>query len=590
MIKKDKLVLAANWETYTILKERGIESILWEDCYDKNDLIDLNEHFRKFCNTWYFGEEGEDLSLYDGMSIGSAISMMLYYDLETWIRSFYLFEYLASNKVGCKFYVPDRDYFPEAIYHFLDNINGTYDTSQTIRTLQREKNDLEEKFNDIVAFERNVIKLEERKVSNIISQLDVIKNVFRSKSSKDVRCFIHHIRNLYIYLDLLNNDKTLSDKINIYIDTKYFSPKNLMKFMRYKYIYIVNERVNNLYIEDNYLNNYLSSLCNNANKFISEIDFIGPIGKNYFGRVFIAYIQKALKSQLAMYSHLSKVIKKFKINATICGGHDSPESYYCKHLMDKYGGISFFLPHGIVWKDKNIFKYRESLAHHYFCYSESEKSAWLNNYDIPQQNILPIRFLKKEKRKYKVNERLNETNILILQDIFMASLVSKINVYKSFTKLVSLLKNLGFMKIDFRFNSAMQYLANNREIIDRFYFSLPIQTPTDISLKDVIHKYDIVIGSLSTSVYEALCNSVFYIPYIPDYFPYRTVEKIIESHWFQGLFPAPCTNLEEIKNILLDYIDSPSDTYERFLNSVKKVNIYEEKEVVLWENMARLNK
>ena len=126
MIKKKKVILAANWETYTVLKERGIESILWEDCYDKNDLIELDGDFRKFCNTWYLNEEVEDLSFYDGMSIGSAISIMLMYDLETWIRVFFLFEYLASNQIDSTFFVPNNEYFPPKVYMFINDIKNDY--------------------------------------------------------------------------------------------------------------------------------------------------------------------------------------------------------------------------------------------------------------------------------------------------------------------------------------------------------------------------------------------------------------------------------------------------------------------------------
>ena len=93
MIIKDQLVLASNFETFQVLNERGIHSILWEDCYDNSDLLDLHRRFKTFCNDWYYDERGKDCSLYDGMSIGTAISIYFAYDLETWIRIFYLFEY-----------------------------------------------------------------------------------------------------------------------------------------------------------------------------------------------------------------------------------------------------------------------------------------------------------------------------------------------------------------------------------------------------------------------------------------------------------------------------------------------------------------
>ena len=336
-------------------------------------------------------------------------------------------------------------------------------------------------------------------------------------------------------------------------------------------------------IEKDGFSDYSYPLLQLAKRQLNDICFLGSAGKETFSTIFLEYMNKVLKEQITQYLYLSKIIQKYKINATLCQGHDTPESYFCKYLMDKHVGISYFLPHGLVWKDKMFFKYRESLAHYYFCYSEGEKLGWLNNYDIPEKNILPIRFLKKEKRKYKVNEKLNETSVLIVQDFFMASLISRINCFKFFRELVNLLRSLGFMKIDFRFNGYMQYLENNREIIDKFFFSLPIQGYSDVALRDVIHKYDIVIGSVSTCVYEAMCNSVFYIPYTPNFFPYRNLEKINELFWFKDLFPVPNTNLEKIKNVLLDYIGSPADIYKKFYNSVEMVNVYEDEKPSLWE-------
>ena len=110
MIKAQKLTLASNYATYKVLQERNIDSLLWEDCYDNNDLLCLHRKFKKYCNDWYYDGRGKDCSLYDGVSIGTAISNFLYSDLETWIRVFYLFEYLASNNIYTKFYVLNKKY------------------------------------------------------------------------------------------------------------------------------------------------------------------------------------------------------------------------------------------------------------------------------------------------------------------------------------------------------------------------------------------------------------------------------------------------------------------------------------------------
>ena len=77
MIKDKQLTLASNFETYRVLSEKGIDSLLWEDCYEKDDLLRLHRDFKIFCNEWYTDERGKDCSLYDGMSIGSAISIFL---------------------------------------------------------------------------------------------------------------------------------------------------------------------------------------------------------------------------------------------------------------------------------------------------------------------------------------------------------------------------------------------------------------------------------------------------------------------------------------------------------------------------------
>jgi len=256
--------------------------------------------------------------------------------------------------------------------------------------------------------------------------------------------------------------------------------------------------------------------------------------------------------------------------------------------MDKQGGLSFFLPHGLVRKDKKLDNNRESLAHHYFCYSESEKIAWVDNYDIDEEKFAKINFIEKEcvsAREYPQN--ISGLKVLILLDNYQVSLVSKINTFRSFRELHDLLNRLGFTNICVRPHpSFFTYCAKkveDRDIVDKYFLGSMIENPFEKPLLETIGDYDIVIGPLTTCIYEAMIERVLFIPYIPDFFPGRTTDEIIDAQWLPGLYPAPCTNLKEVKNVLSDYISSPSDFYENFVASLKRIGISEESDRALWE-------
>ena len=222
MIKKNKLVLAANWETYTILKEKGVESILWEDCYDKNDLIDLNEHFRKFCNTWYLDEKGRDLSIYNGMSIGSAISMMLYYDLETWIRVFFLFEYLTSNQIDSTFFVLSNDYFPPQVYSYINRINDEYGLSIKIKTLECKDVGLEVDVKSLLSERRCLYPLRKGQSAGLLSFLNHVKNFAGRKKAKNIRCLVLQLRNSQQYIECYLGNPKLYSNLHLFFDSHFF--------------------------------------------------------------------------------------------------------------------------------------------------------------------------------------------------------------------------------------------------------------------------------------------------------------------------------------------------------------------------------
>lgn len=592
-MKLDKHIinLAANWQVFSELSSKGIFSVLWEDCYERDDLINLHSRFKDFSYSWYKDEKGTDISIFDGLSIGDSIAYKLYNDLETWIRIFYLFEYIVSVKKTSDFYVLNKDYFPKEVYEFIKKINGTYKSSFDIKSLQTKDKGLEFSVAYILGQNRNFAPLEKCRFSRLINLVENTKSIIHASPKAEVNCLLIGTRRVLDYLAALNRDAVLNGRIRVYLDNNYYGPKILIKALRYKNVFVADENIAEIKTGGDQNEDFVRRILKVAELNLERIDFLDNVGREFFAKIFRNYIEKTLLAQLHKYAYFERIIKKYNIDVTVCGGHDSPESYYFRHLMDKHRGRSFFLPHGLTGKDKHDFRNRELLAHYYFCYSEAERKTWLDTYSLFHDRMIAIRFFERSEAKRKIEKDISETKILILLDNFQVSLLSKINYFNSFSQMCNLLRRLGFSKITVRthpvFFNFYPGKTLSQEVIKNDFYSFNIQLPRDIPLKSIISKYDIIIGPLTTCVYEAICNNVFFIPYIPDFFPAQGKEKIAYYQWLPGLFPHPCTNLEELKSVLLDYKNSARDLYNKFFSSLEKVNAYKEKEITLWENILK---
>lgn len=591
MIQKSKLILSSNFSTYRILKEKNIKSHLWEDCYSNDDLLNLHHEFKIFCNTWFYDENGKDLSLYDGMSIGIATSNFIYYDLESWIRVLYLFEYLAKNKIETKFYVLKKNYFPKLIYKFIHTLNDSYTSNIKIISLEISDNYIEPSFKQLVSINRCTRQLEKKSQSLFFKFVVYIKNFLSSITKSQIKCLVLHTRNSEEYFENFLNNHQLKKKIQVYIDLHYFLRKKIIvKDFFYNMIYFIFNDNKNTY-GDKYLVEELSnSTLSCVENSFKKNKILDKVGQKIFKKIILDYIPDLIHGQLSHYLYLKKIIKKYKINSTLCSGLDSPYSYYCKHLMELEGNSAFFLNHGIVEKNKSSIIGVNYLAHYFFEYSGSQLKIFSKNYEIPLENIYTVNFFDKVIVKEKKRQSINT---LILYDNFQCGLNSRINIHKYFLNIYKVLRKNSIENIEIRFHGAFynyyRLFELSEEDRESFFYSLPVQGRNRLSIKDIIGDYDLVIGPLTTCIYEAMLSKVFFIPYIESFFPSLELKKITQNFWFPELYPKVCRTKKELNNILVKYIASPEKENMKYLSSIKNVNLSQINSKQIWEKIMEKN-
>jgi hypothetical protein len=586
MLKRDKLVLSSNYETYLALNELKIESVLWEDCFTDKDLLNLYKKYKKFCNSWFLDENLKDHSIYDGLSIGKSISIFLAYDLETWVRVFYLLEYLAKNRIETTLYVLDKKYFPDEVYEFIHEIQIFYNTKIQVISLGKKDHGIESSVNYVTSQKRCVGELRRSRKYLSIYLIELLKKIINKSPKEKYRCLIHSIRNGEEYF------KTYFSNSDKYKDIRlYFSP-----------FYYIHRR---MFFNDIYKNKI--SMCIGNQKYqahsqldienigdvvryqLAHIGFIQDIAAQYFFKIFLKYISKALSVQVNRYNYLLSAVEKNKINRILCDGPDTPETFFSKHIMDRVGGEAIFLSHGLMGrKDNELDLGRDIIAHKYFYYTNSEKDLFREKYNIPEERFFPVNFLSPN--SLQKSTRKNAPKVLILLDNFQVCLASRINYFKYFSELINLCSQIKLTDVTVRYHGAFlghYYSTQIDEYTKSALFNgVVIQKKEDVALKEIIGNYDIVIGPLTSSILEAIWAKVLFIPYIPNYFPAETIEDIMEIQWFPDLYPKPISDIMKLKDFLLKYRDTMDIEYSKYLRSIEKIGVCKTPSDNIWDNIS----
>ena len=74
-----------------------------------------------------------------------------------------------------------------------------------------------------------------------------------------------------------------------------------------------------------------------------------------------------------------------------------------------------------------------------------------------------------------------------------------------------------------------------------------------------------------------------------NFFPAITLEEIIKVLWFPELYPKPCQNVEQLKETLTTFIDSPELEYNKYLCSINHVQNNKVSSNELWKTIENIS-
>ncbi len=556
------------------IKQRGGQALLWEDHLSSDLWRELHAAVKTFCHTWYKGTNNQDQSLYDGVSLGQAMSYLMYQDIESWVRVFYFFEDLAKKKIHTYFYVPRHDYFPDILYDYIKKLESAYNTQITIIPLGLQDHRIEFSVRYVLSLNRNKAILKKTRYFKWLKHFWSLKHLLFQKNSGREKWLLLNIRNTQEYLIAFANKK-LYDKAILCFDAHYIGARALVKNLFKRGVNVVWDTVPEKKpgpAVDTQIIYVMDSACDG-------LAFLGDCGRAYFKDICRAYIPGAIHMQIRKYEYFKILIEKNDIQLTVTAGHDSPESYYVSHLMRTKKRKSFFLPHGLVYKDKATFPDRENLADHIFSYSQAEAERWQSVYHVKPERLAHTWCFRQRVQKTHHVKRTDELKIMLLLDNFQVSLASKINIWASFYEVYKLLIDAGFRHIVVRLHPTFYNYHTNRTItpVERqaFFHSAPIQNPFINPLQTSIGRFDLVIGPLTTCVYEAIFSGVLFIPYIPDFFPEKETKQIVSAQWLPGLFPSPCVNAKDLTQMLDEFKNNQTEFYKEFTASIDRAGVHD---------------
>lgn len=556
---------AANWETLNHLESKGIKAELWENELTNSQFLEAFQKLKIFSNNWFL--EGEsDSSLFEGVSIGKCTSYMLFNDLESWIRVFLIFN--STRFEGSIFYLPNKEYFPEELYVYLKRAN--------IKV-----NFIAESF-DVLGVESTPkqllsIKRTHRKFkSGFFSKASSILNIFKKTSSKNL--LLLGSRN---FNSIINEFQEGNRGIQLFIDPFFIGRRRVLPLLKNRNIKIISGED----LTASYDPNRLVSL---GLAMFNKLSLLEESGSDLFCSLLKEYIYRMVKVQCSNILYLKDIITKNNITKTITMAHDSPESYIVKSLMDIVGGESYFEPHGLVTKEKNTYPLREGLAHKFFTYSKSEKETWKKAYNIDDANFFSREFISNRsivKRGVPQNLR-----VLVLLDNFQVSLASRINYFQKHNDMIEMLKRQGFENITVRPHpSFFNYLKRDRlegELISKVFKNVTIEDSRDIGLLESMDKTDVVIGPLTTSIYESIYSGVIFVPFVPEFFISEDIPTLNQIQWLPGLFPEISMNVSDLELVINDLKTQVGEFQKKYYESIKKLGVYHSKEDAFWSVIA----
>lgn len=547
-----KLTLASNWEVQTYLIEKNINATLWENILEIQLLRAACEELKVLCHNWFY-DNGKDISIHHGASIGIATSFMLYNDIETWFRLVLFLENILNLNHHIEFHLGSKEYFPKEFYFFIQFLKVD------IKFIEHnlDQKGIEPTPNQLLNINRthNSVK------TDFKSKLISFTNFFKSLRDKNILPL--GIKELQQKVDSNNSN------VQILFDPILIGKKNSIRNIFNRNVKIISGKNHS----SDFKNEQESFLLQSFSKHLNELSFISIKSKNLLESTLKNYLSKMFHSQSVNIKYYSFLLEKYNIKSSLSMTHDSPESYIIQNLIKNRSGVSFFSPHGLIAKDAQLYPSRDLLADNFFSYSGDESSLWHQEYNINYSRIHDDVFfddppiIKDSPCKIK--------SCLILLDNFQVSLASKINYFEYLKPLIETLGAHNVNEITVRPHPSFYNYLNSidLDLQNMINVRFTLQNPSEVTLKTCARNFDVIIGPLTTSIYESIYNSTFFIPYVPSFFIKDNQADFAKIQWLPSLYPNICLTPNDLQMTLRKLCNSPQDEYKSFLESVKSANI-----------------
>ena len=578
--------LAGDQEVLHHLSREKIVSYLWEDCFTDDDLFKLHECFKDFCNTWYKDGASTDISVYEDLSFGHTTALMLYYDLESWIKMFCLFEEVAKRNIECCLYVSQKNYFPDEFYAFIEELNKCYASNIKVEIVSLTYSGVNPSPSQVVGCDRAVHSFTvQNKFTKLSKPLWQFLNFVHS-NKKSCRCFVMQLRDQAEYLDVFRGN--VAHNMTLFFDSYANSP-NILRRIVSSDIRVLVDDVDACAIDQDSADLFIKKVLEHCTNIKRVRDILDVVGWNHFKPIFDSYVERCFRNQINSYYYLKWQFEKYDINVSLCGGQEIPESFIVRHLMKDRGGRSYHLPHGFDPKEKHNY-YLADVADQIFCYGEEDKERWEKSYAVDQKRLISIGFDKGEllekswDEKYRLNDPL-DSKVLVLGDLFHNSVNSRINCFHYTQELCYLLKEMGFKDVVVRPHPAFfKYLKHTNEEVEYTLHGARLDDSRGKKFKHVVQDYHLVIGQHSTSIMDAIFYGTAYMTLI------RNIHYGNWRFWLEDLYPKAVNSLEEVKNLIETYLESPLEFYNKQRLSIDQLGLYKQPRVSLWKQLQQESK
>ncbi|GAB7021528.1 hypothetical protein [Salidesulfovibrio brasiliensis] len=577
------LDLAANYQVLERLRSSHPGMTLWEDLLPWPELMRLHDDFKRFSVEWFM-DEGRDLSEYDGMSLASAFCFFLYYDLESWVRMAVTLEHATTSDTPCRLHLPNHDYLPPEAYEYLSILKERHGGPVEIVDHGMTDDGVESTLKSVLHASRAFKPLVRHET--VALEPHELPNTPR-------RCLSLGFRSGRAYMRALAESPELRKDLHLVFDNNLsitpwiappFTKPEIAPFA--SFVQVDPQELERLRPEARRMGDTLKQAMRRA---MAGAEFLPEPARPLLSGVFADYAEKVGEAQFMQYCYLREVVERFGITRTLNNLHDDAESYYCKHLMDKAGGKAFFQPHGLVGKDAATAPVRNMLAHTYFYYSEGERRCW-EAMSTQDHDLRPLRHTGPPERPSSPPKNGADARVLVLADNFHCRLISKINYYQGQKTLLDTLASLGFHDVTVRLHGAFfnNYgtLSVSDEVRKRYFNGYPLDSMYGEPFADAVERFDLVIGPMSTCVYEALGKGVPFLAFTPGFRPSKELDAVVRSIWIDGLHPAPCVDAKTLREALLRYRMDPEGFMTEHRRSVERIGLADESEESLWLAVA----